>query len=75
MNIRRSTLLGTAIAFALYNHVALAQAAPSADATSGAEEMDEVIVSGLRASLEKSLDVKRNADARLDHRGASRRRG
>ena len=66
MNIRRSTLLGTAIAFALYNHSALAQAAPSADATTGAEEMDEVIVSGVRASIEKSLEVKRNADARLE---------
>src|SRR6187455_449260 len=66
MNIRRSTLLGTAIAFALYNHSALAQAAPSADATSGVEEIDEVIVTGVRASLEKSLEVKRNADARLE---------
>jgi len=66
MNIRRSTLLGTAIAFALYNHSALAQAAPSADAVSGAEEIGEVIVTGVRASLEKSLEVKRNADARLE---------
>ena len=30
------------------------------------EELQEVIVSGIRASLEKSLDVKRNADARLE---------
>src|SRR6187551_276772 len=66
MNIRRSTLLGTAIAFALYNHTALAQAAPSADATTGGEEIDEVIVTGVRASLEKSLEVKRDANARLE---------
>ena len=61
MNIRRSTLLGTAIAFALSHQSAFAQTA-SADS----EELEEVIVSGIRASLEKSLDVKRNADARLE---------
>ena len=54
MNIRRSTLLGTAIAFALYQQSAYAQAAPSADAATGADEIDEVIVTGVRASLEKS---------------------
>jgi iron complex outermembrane receptor protein len=66
MNIRRSTLLGTAIAFAMYQQSALAQAAPSADAATGGEEMEEVIVTGVRASLEKSLEVKRSANARLE---------
>jgi len=66
MNIRRSTLLGTAIAFALYQQSAYAQAAPSADAATGGEEIDEVIVTGVRASLEKSLEVKRDANARLE---------
>jgi len=68
MNIRRSTLIGTAIAFALYNQSAAAQTVVSASATStaGGEEMDEVTVTGVRASLEKSLEVKRNADARLE---------
>ncbi len=68
MNIRRSTLIGTAIAFALYHQSAAAQTAASASATSdaGAEEVDEVIVTGIRASLQQSLDVKRNADARLE---------
>jgi iron complex outermembrane receptor protein len=61
MNIRRSTLLGTAIAFALSHQSAFAQ-----DAADDGEELQEVIVSGIRASLEKSLDVKRNADARLE---------
>jgi iron complex outermembrane receptor protein len=61
MNIRRSTLLGTAIAFALSHQSAFAQAAPA-----DGEELEEVIVSGIRASLEKSLDVKRSADARLE---------
>jgi iron complex outermembrane receptor protein len=59
MNIRRSTLIGTAIAFALYQQSAVAQAAD-------VEEIDEVIVTGIRASLQQSLDVKRNADARLE---------
>jgi iron complex outermembrane receptor protein len=61
MNIRRSTLLGTAIAFALSHPSAFAQGTPA-----DTEELDEVIVSGIRASVEKSLDVKRNADARLE---------
>ena len=51
MNIRRSTLIGTAIAFALYHQSAAAQTASAA----GVEEIDEVIVTGIRASLDKSL--------------------
>src|SRR6186713_3355712 len=68
MNIKRSTLIGTAVAFALYHQSAAAQTVISASATSaaGGEEMDEVTVTGVRASLEKSLEVKRNADARLE---------
>jgi iron complex outermembrane recepter protein len=68
MNIRRSTLLGTAIAFALYHQSAMADAAtnPSTDSAAGSEEMAEVIVTGIRASLQQSLDVKRNADSRLE---------
>jgi iron complex outermembrane receptor protein len=65
MNIRRSTLLGTAIAFALYQHAAFAQTAAPA-ASQDSEELDEVIVSGIRASLDRSLEVKREADARLE---------
>src|SRR4029079_4023470 len=50
MNIRRSTLIGTAIAFALYNQSAMAQTVISASATTaGGEEMDEVTVTGVRA--------------------------
>jgi len=68
MNIRRSTLIGTAIAFALYQHSAAAQSATSASATAtaGVEEIDEVIVTGVRASLEKSLEVKRDANSRME---------
>jgi iron complex outermembrane recepter protein len=68
MNIKRSTLIGTAVAFALYHQSAAAQTATAAPATAAAdvEELGEVIVTGVRASLEKSLQVKRNADARLE---------
>src|SRR3954471_22070168 len=68
MDIRRSTLLGTAIAFALYHQSAMADAAtaPSAASASDSEEMAEVIVTGIRASLQESLDVKRDANARLE---------
>lgn len=68
MNIRRSTLLGTAIAFALYQQSALADpaTAPSAASASDGEEIGEIIVTGIRASLQQSLDVKRNADSRLE---------
>jgi iron complex outermembrane receptor protein len=64
MNIRRSTLLGTAIAFALYHQSASAQAAKTSS-TEG-EEIQEILVTGIRASLQQSLDVKRDADARLE---------
>ncbi|HKU90224.1 MAG TPA: TonB-dependent receptor [Steroidobacteraceae bacterium] len=68
MNIRRSTLLGTAIAFALYHQSAMADAAtsPSTDPAAGGEEIGEIIVTGIRASIQQSLDVKRNADTRLE---------
>src|SRR6187397_2308281 len=68
MDIRRSTLLGTAIAFALYHQSALAEpaTAPTTASTSGSEEIGEIIVTGIRASLQQSLDVKRNADARME---------
>jgi len=65
MNIRRSTLLGTAIAFAMYHQSAAAQTATPASPAAG-EEVEEIIVTGIRASLEQSLEVKRNADTRLE---------
>ena len=56
MNIRRSTLIGTAVAFALYHQSASAQTVIAASATSTAdvEEVDEVVVTGIRASLQQS---------------------
>ncbi len=39
----------------------------AADATtSGSEELNEIVVTGIRASLQKSLDVKRNSDGIVD---------
>ena len=58
MNRTRSTLIGTAIAFALYGNQAVAQA-PAA-------ELEEVVVTGIRASLTQSLDAKRAAEGVLD---------
>ena len=52
MNRHRSTLIGTAVAIALFGEQATAQAA---------EELEEVVVSGIRFSIEKSLDAKRAA--------------
>ena len=62
MNTRRSTLIGTAIAVALFQ-----QAAPSlAQTAAGEGVVEEIIVTGIRASIQQSLDVKRDADARLE---------
>lgn len=52
MNTNRSTLIGTAIAISLFGEQAAAQSAT---------ELEEVVVSGIRFSLEKSLDAKRAA--------------
>src|ERR1044072_378256 len=65
MNIRRSTLLGTASEFAMSHQSASAQSAAN-ESPAGSEEIEEVIVTGIRASLDRSLEVKRNADTRLE---------
>ncbi|MEX2125864.1 MAG: TonB-dependent receptor [Woeseia sp.] len=60
MNIKRSTLVATAVAIALYgqNEAAHAQAGPQEDGA-----IEEIVVQGIRASLQQSLQTKRNADA------------
>ena len=62
MNRTRSTLIGTAVAIALFgpNDRARAQAAP---AESG---LEEIIVSGIRYSNQVSLDSKREAESRVE---------
>jgi iron complex outermembrane receptor protein len=53
MNSTRSTLIGTAVAIALFG--------PSGPATG--QQLDEVIVTGIRFSNQKSLDTKREANS------------
>src|SRR5688500_18826235 len=56
MNSTRSNLIGTAVAIALFG--------PGGSAN--AQELEEVIVTGIRASLSKSLDTKREAHAGVE---------
>src|SRR5579863_2210007 len=66
MRIARSTLIGTAVAMALFggNQTVRAQ---TATATSPNEtELQEVVVSGIRASLQESLAQKRAATSVVD---------
>src|SRR5688572_33376657 len=53
MNSHRSTLIGTAVAIALFGQ----------DVPAQAQQLDEVIVTGIRFSNEKSLDTKRGANS------------
>ena len=43
-----------------------AAAPASAPAAKTAQQLDSVTITGIRASLEQSLNVKRNADSRVD---------
>ncbi len=65
MNTRCSTLIGTAAAVALFH-----QAAPALAQTAGSpaanDVVEEIVVTGIRASIQQSLEVKRDADARLE---------
>ncbi|MBB6095950.1 iron complex outermembrane receptor protein [Povalibacter uvarum] len=64
MNTKRSTLIGTAIAVALFQQAAPSLAQTATPAAEGVVE--EIIVTGIRASIQQSLEVKRDADARLE---------
>ncbi|HEV7715076.1 MAG TPA: TonB-dependent receptor [Steroidobacteraceae bacterium] len=68
MRIRRSTLIGTAVAMALFGRGAGAQTAQPATATKPADDsaLEEVVVTGIRASLRESLQTKRDATAFVD---------
>jgi len=58
-------LIGTAIAFALVQQAAPALAQTVAGAAA-ADSLEEIVVTGIRGSLAKSLDVKRDAGSRLE---------
>ena len=70
MRIARSTLIGTAVACALFgqNSYADTPAGPSPTASdaagdAGAANLEEVVVTGIRRSVEESLDAKRKSVA------------
>ena len=59
MRIARSTLIGTAVAMALFGRNNVVQAQTSGDATTSNqnEQLQEVVVTGIRASLEQSIEL------------------
>jgi iron complex outermembrane recepter protein len=67
MSIRRSTLIGTAVAMALFGRHAEveAQQTPSASRPDN-DGLEEVVVTGVRASLRESIETKRNAIGVVD---------
>lgn len=65
MRIARSTLIGTAVAMALFGHERSAHAQAAAAAAS-ASDLQEVVVTGIRYSLEQSIEQKRAASTVVD---------
>ena len=65
MNTRCSTLIGTATAVALFHQAAPALAQSTASSAAN-DVVEEIVVTGIRASIQQSLEVKRDADARLE---------
>jgi iron complex outermembrane receptor protein len=62
MRIARSTLIGTAVAMALFGRNGAVQAQQSTSATgSNPNDLQEVVVYGIRASLRESLESKKDA--------------
>src|SRR5438552_16873263 len=63
MRSARSTLIGTAVAVALFGPEAVVHAQTSGDQTSANQNLQEVVVTGIRASPDQSLEQKRAADS------------
>ncbi len=61
MSIRRSTLIGTAVALALFGRQGAAQAQQQPVSNAPNRDLEEVVVTGIRHSVEQSLEVKRAA--------------
>src|SRR5580704_3867461 len=62
MRIARSTLIGTAVAMALFGRNGAVQAQTATPTTSDQSgKLEEVVVYGIRASLRESLESKREA--------------
>jgi iron complex outermembrane recepter protein len=67
MNIKRSTLIGTAVAMALFGRTGDANAqGATASAASQDDVLEEIVVHGIRASLRESRETKRNATGVVD---------
>lgn len=64
MKLRRSMLSASIVAALSFSSVAIAQEAPATG--DEATDLDVVVVSGIRGSLEKSLDTKREASTRVE---------
>ena len=64
MSTRSSTLIAAAVSLALAKHAAPVCAQDAASASG--EEIETVLVTGIRASLGKSLEVKRESQAVVD---------
>src|SRR5438874_10237602 len=65
MRIARSTLIGTAVAMALFGRDSVVHAQTSGDQTTSNQNapLQEVVVTGIRFSLQESLQAKRSADS------------
>src|SRR5579862_4362709 len=67
MRIARSTLIGTAVALALFGRNSALQAqTASSDQSVKKDDVQEVVVTGIRASLEQSIEKKRAAVNTVD---------
>jgi len=66
MRIARSTLIGTAVAVALFGRHEGVQAQQATAAPASGEQLQEVVVTGIRASVEESLTLKRKATAGVE---------
>lgn len=67
MKLKKTTVLSTAIAVALYANIDMAWAQDAADENDSNENIiEEVIVTGIRGSLQLSLSAKRDADSRVE---------
>ncbi|NIJ19114.1 iron complex outermembrane receptor protein [Sphingomonas naasensis] len=62
----RAFLIGTASAMALFSGAAYAQTADETPAAAEAQDGEEVVVTGYRASLAAAIEVKRNANSIVD---------
>src|SRR5215471_13651213 len=66
MRIVRSTLIGTAVAMALFGRENTAQAQQASGDQATKPELQEVVVTGIRASLQESLTLKKDSTNVVD---------